>query len=369
MTAIVVGLGGMGSAALYHLARRGVHAIGLEQFSPGHLRGASHGRSRVIRQAYFEDSRYVPLLKRSYELWADLNAKAVDPIWNLCGGLAVGDPQSALIAGNLESARAHDIAHELLAPAGIAKRFPAFKPKPNEIGVYEPTAGAVFPERAVVEHLRAAIAHGAQAHFGVPVSRIDSARESVTVTMADGTVFKGERLILTAGPWLRDFAPFPVRVERNVQHWFEPPQGPAPDLVFMAQRPEWPYLLYGFPDLGEGVKAAFHHSGAFIAHAREHDERAHGEEIAGVRHALEALFGDIGKHRRSEPCMYALTPDEHFIIGTSPKDANVIVAGGFSGHGFKFCSVVGEILADLCVDGSTPLDISLFNPARFATGE
>ena len=368
MTAIVIGLGGMGSAALYHLARRGERVIGLEQFAPANTRGASHGRSRVIRQAYFEDPRYVPLLKRAYELWAELNARALENVWHLYGGLAIGDPETPLIAGNLQSARAHDIGHDVLTSNDLMKRFPAFKAKPNEIGVYEPTVGAVFPERAVVEHLRAAVDCGAQAHFGIPVSTIESGQDGVVVTMADGSVYEAERAILTAGPWLRDFAPFPVRVERNVQHWFEPPRSNSPGLVFMAERPEWPKLLYGFPDLGEGVKAAFHHTGSFIGHAREHNDATRDEEIAPVRRALEELFaGGIGPHRRSEPCMYALTPDEHFIIGSSPKNANVIVAGGFSGHGFKFCSVVGEILADLATAGTTGHDITIFDPERFST--
>ncbi len=362
MTVVVVGLGGMGSAALFHLARRGATVIGLEQFGAAHMKGASHGRSRIIRQAYFEDPRYVPLLKRAYELWAELNAGAPEPVWRLCGGVAIGTRDCALIEGNVRSALLHSIEHEVLERNDAGRRFPAFALRRDEVALYEPTVGMLFPELCVAEHLRAALAAGAQARFHTTVRDISTRGEAIVVQLSSGERIECDRLVLTAGPWIGDFARFPVRVERNVQHWFEPRANP-PEHIFMVERPTLSRLLYGFPDVGEGVKAAFHHSGEFLQAPAEHSDVTREDEVGDVRSALdEVLSGGAGRHVRSEPCMYAVTPDEHFIIGSDLERPNITVACGFSGHGFKFCSVVGEILADLVLEDSSGHDISLFDP-------
>ncbi len=367
VTIAVIGLGGMGSAALYHVTRRGASAIGIEQFGPANTKGSSHGRSRIIRQAYYEDDRYVPLLQRAYELWDELDRDAVESLWTLCGGVAIGDPQADLIAGNLRAARRYNISHEVLTPDESLRRFPELRVRENEIAVYEPTVGALFPERCVGEHLRRAVACGAQARFGVSVTAIKR-HKTLELQLSDGTTLACERLIITAGPWIAQFAQFPVRIERNVQHWFSMRPDDAPKHVFMVQRPDLPRLLYGFPDFGEGVKAAFHHSGDFLRNPGEHDDRTRPQEIEAIEAALgETFTAPLSAYVRSEPCMYTVTPDEHFIIGEMPSEANVILACGFSGHGFKFCSVIGEILADLALDGQTSADISLFDPKRFAT--
>ncbi|MFN2448716.1 MAG: N-methyl-L-tryptophan oxidase [Candidatus Baltobacteraceae bacterium] len=358
MTIVVLGLGAMGSAALYHLARRGENAIGIEQFGPAHTKGASHGRSRIIRQAYFEDPRYVPLLLRAYELWDALNEAAAESVWDLCGGLAIGMKNCALISGNLRAAQRYGLPHEVLDRRAMAERFPAFRLNADEIAVYEAAAGVLFPERCVLEHLRQAVEAGAQAHFGTRVTAIAHRSEGIELSTADGATIACDRLVATAGPWIRDFFDVPVRVERNVQHWFAKPAADAPQQIFMLERAGWPRLFYGFPDFGDGVKAAFHHSGEFVSDAGEHDPVARPDEVHAVGAALaQTLSHAPGEHLRSEPCMYAVTPDEH---------RSVAVAGGFSGHGFKFASVAGEILADLATAGTTSRDISLFDPLRFA---
>lgn len=364
MTVAVIGLGGMGSAALFHLARRGVRAIGFEQFGPAHARGASHGRSRIIRRAYFEDARYVPLLQRAYELWNELDAAAIEPVWNRCGGVTIAAPQSALVQGTVAAARTYGIEHDVFDRREAEHRFPAFRLKPDEVAVYEPSAGALIPERCVAEHLRRAVDAGAQARFGTAVRTVEERGNGIVVTTSEGERVECDGAVVTAGPWIRTFFDVPVRVERNVQHWFRP--SAPPERIFMVDRPEWTHLFYGFPDFGEGVKAAFHHSGEFIGDAACHDESTRADEIESVRGALEGvLAAGAGEYVRSEPCMYAVTPDEYFLIGKAPDRLRTVFAGGFSGHGFKFCSVVGEILAQLAVGGATSHDISLFAPRRF----
>jgi sarcosine oxidase len=371
--ALVVGLGGMGSAVLAHCAGRGMRVAGLERFAPAHARGASHGRTRIIRQAYFEGAAYVPLLRRAYVLWDDLERRTGRTLRARTGGLFVGTPDRAVVAGTLESARAHDLAHEVLDTAELRRRYPQFRPRAGEIGVFEAVAGALFPERCVLAHLEAAIADGAEAHFGIAVERWDVPAADRVVVRAGGEVLETRRLIVCAGAWLRPLvADFdvPLSIERNVQFWFAPL---APDEVrsgrlpiFALERADWPFMFYGFPDFGDGVKCAFHHSGQFCdpdALVRDVADA----EIAAARAALrEWLPSAAGELLDAAPCTYALTPDEHFVVGTHPHVPEIVLAGGFSGHGFKFCSVVGEIVADLVADGSAELDIGMFAPARFA---
>lgn len=367
MTIAVLGLGGMGSAALFHLAKRGARAIGIEQFAPAHVNGSSHGSTRIIRQAYFEDPSYVPMLLRAYELWEELDLQAPERLWSICGGLTIGLPRAQLPAGTLASAVQYALPHEVFETREARLRYPAFKVRDGEIAIFEPAAGALFPERCVAEHLRRATAVGAQTRFETPVMRIDPTERGVTLALAGGERLYADRVVLCAGAWTSELAPLPVRIERNVQHWFDPGAGAQPEHVFMVQREDWPRLLYGFPQFGEGIKAAFHHSGEYIGDAARHERGTRPDEIQTVRAALgEVLANAPGAYRRSDPCMYSMTPDEHFVIGTVPELPNVILAGGFSGHGFKFCPVIGQILADLALDGATHHDIELFEPRRFA---
>jgi sarcosine oxidase len=366
VTVAVIGLGGMGSAALYHLARRGVHAIGLEQFTPAHAKGASHGRSRIIRQAYFEDPSYVPLLRRAYELWSELNDGAAEPVWKICGGVTIGPRGAPLVEGTLLAARVHDVAHEIFSGRHARRRFPAFRTGDDDIAVYEPTVGALFPEACVREHLHRATACGAAARFETTVRAISERNGRVEIELRGGERVAADRVLICAGPWIGAFAEFPVRVERNVQHWFAPPAHDAPHEIFMVQRSGWQRLFYGFPDMGDGIKAAYHHSGEFVDSPEHHEVSARADEIARARDTLaDVLTQAVGNHLRSDPCMYALTPDEHFIIGALPGHDNTFIAGGFSGHGFKFCSVVGEMLAQIAIDGTTRHDTALFAPTRF----
>jgi sarcosine oxidase len=372
--AIVLGLGGMGSASLAHLAARGQRVLGLEQFSPTHAIGSSHGGSRIIRQAYFEHPDYVPLLLRAYELWAELEQRTGRRLFQKCGGLFAGHPAAEVVQGSIASARTYGLPHESLTAPEIRQRFPAMRPLDDEVAVYEPNAGVLFPEECVLAHLQAAVAAGAEARFGVRVEGWSpTSAGGVRVSTSEGEIEAG-RLVVTAGAWLGSAAAdmaLPLRVERNVMHWFEPAGNaaqvdPAHFPVYLLQR-KGERVLYGFPALpGHGLKAAFHGSGDVTTPAQL-NRQVSAEEVAEIRHALGGWLPEaVGAWRQSAACMYTLTPDEHFAIGLHPAHPQVIVAGGFSGHGFKFCSVVGEMVADFAVAGATALPAALFAPDRFA---
>lgn len=371
---IVLGLGGMGSAALCQIARRKRRVLGLEQFHPAHALGSSHGGSRIIRQAYFEDPSYVPMLLRAYELWEDLERSTGRHLFLQTGGLMVGAPGCAVVAGSARSAREHGLAHDLLEPDQIMRRFPAVRPRPDEIALFEAKAGLLFPEDCVAAHLQRAVAAGAEARFGVRVTGWRISSEGLVLVQTSAGELAAEGLVITAGPWLGQIAPdlgLPLNVERNVMHWFEPaanaPQfGPDQLPIYIVERPECT-PFYGFPDVGgQGIKIGYHHSQQ-VTTPEGLDRTVAPTEVAEMRKTLTDWMPDgAGRWLKSAVCMYTNTPDHNFVIGEHPNHQQVVVAGGFSGHGFKFCSVIGEVLADLALAGNTPHSIDLFRPDRFA---
>ena len=369
---IVLGLGGMGSAAAAQLARRGADVVGVEQFTPAHDRGSSHGDSRVIRQAYFEDSTYVPLLLHAYDLWDDLERD--DPgIFRLTGGLMLGRPDTDVVAGALASAREHGLPHELLDASDIRRRFPNFNPADDEVAVYESSSGFVRPERTVREHVRRAVAAGADLRFEEKALSWGADERSVRVTTTRGTI-EAERLVMAPGSWapqlLADLG-IPMVVTRQVVCWFRP-SGDAASYqlgrqpIFVWERPG--LHPYGFPGLDGrdgGVKAGLHHHGG-ETDPDELDRTVKPGEVDHVATVMRDLLPTMpGTFLRGVVCMYTTTPDQHFVIGVHPEHENVAVACGFSGHGFKFVPVVGEVLADLALEGGTRHPIGLFDPDRF----
>lgn len=370
---VVIGLGGMGSAALAHLASRGLQVIGLEQFHPAHALGSSHGGSRIIRKAYYEDPAYVPLLLRAYELWRQLEADTGANLLLQCGGLMAGYEGCEILQGSLRSARKHNLAHEVLSAADIKRRFPVLYPTLEEMALYEPDAGVLFPEACVLAHLQMAVAAGAEVRFGTPVQSWEADSNGVSVTVGDVAI-RAERLVICAGPWLAQLMAdleLPLMVERNVMHWFEPSGeksrfGPKSLPIYVLERRDEP-IFYGTPWLPEqGLKAAYHYSEQFTT-PQAIDRTVQTSEIDRMRQALTGWIPEAAASwRDSRVCMYTNTPDKHFVIGAHPRFPQVVFAGGFSGHGFKFCSVVGEILADLAAVGSTRHAIELFAPRRFA---
>jgi sarcosine oxidase len=371
---IVVGLGGMGSATVHQLAARGHRVLGLERFGPGHDRGASHGGSRITRQSYFEGPEYVPLLLRAYELFDRLATDSGRDVITLTGGVMVGRPDCRTVSGALESARLHGLEHELLDAAELRRRFPTMAPRDDEVALYEAKAGFVRPERTVLAQLELADKLGAELHFDEPMeSWSPDTGGGVRVRTAAGEYTAGQ-LVITPGPWApRLLADLGVsfRIERQVQHWFTPRGGVEP---FLADRhpiyiwePAEGHQMYGFPAIDGpdgGAKIAFFRRGTETT-PEGLDTGVHPDEIAEMAAGAGRILPDLpGEWLRGEPCLYSTTPDEHFVISRHPAHEAVTVACGFSGHGFKFVPVVGEIVADLATTGSTRHPIGLFHPSR-----
>jgi sarcosine oxidase len=371
---VVLGLGGMGSAALAHCAARGLRVLGIEQFEPLHARGASHGLTRIIRQAYFEHPSYVPLLRRAYDLWDELERRCGATLRARTGGLFAGRPGSGVVAGTLASAREHGLPCEILGADELRRRYPQMRPRDDEIGVFEAVAGALFPERCVHAHLQTAISDGAEARFGVRVSGWDRRATDRVAVHLDGERIETRRLVICAGAWLGTVASdlrLPLCVERNVQYWFTPRVAasvtPSALPIFALEREGLPFMFYGFPDFGDGVKCAFHHSHVY-GDVDTLDRSVRADEIEAAYRALRDWLPDAaGPLRAAAACTYTMTPDEHFIVGLHPEVPEVVLAGGFSGHGFKFCGVVGEMLANLVITGEPGYPIPRFAPARFAS--
>ena len=371
--AIVVGLGGMGSAAAYRLAGRGKRVLGLERFSPAHDKGSSHGRSRIIRQAYFEDPAYVPLLLRAYELWEQIESETGQELMTLTGGLMIGRRDDELVSGSVQSAEEYGLPYELLDAGEIKDRFPPFSPDPETVALYEERAGFVRPEESVKAHLDRAAALGAELRFEEQLLSWEAPEEGVRVETPEG-VYEAERLVVSPGAWapelLADLG-LPLEVTRQVMYWFEPAGGVEPFLpgrfpIFIWE-PDDGNKFYGFPaqDNDRSVKAAFFRAGGIPTTPETIDREVYQEEIDLLRNYLgESVPALAGRCLDAKACMYTNTPDEHFVISLHPEHPQVAIACGFSGHGYKFCGVVGEILADLVTEGSTRHPIDLFSPTR-----
>jgi sarcosine oxidase len=384
---IVVGLGTMGAAAAWQLARRGARVIGLDRFHPPHERGSHAGGSRIIRLAYAEGADYVPLLRRAFPLWDELSAVSGVDLITRTGGLMIGRPDSEIVGGALRSARTHDLAHEVLAPDAVAARFPAFTLAGDEVAVYEAAAGFVRPEAAIRVMLDLAAGEGADLRGGVEVLGWQAGAAGVSVSTSGGDL-TADRLVVAPGAWapeLLDSLGVPLRVSRRVQHFYARPGGADATGFRSGDLPVWmwdygPGLVgYGLPpaDSGDpsgdpavrGIKAALHHVDDPID-PNAGAGPATGGEIRAMRDWLAPRLPALARtdHLGAMACMYTLTPDEHFVLGAHPRHPSVAVACGFSGHGFKFAPVVGEILADLALDGATSHPIGLFDPARFSGG-
>jgi sarcosine oxidase len=362
----IVGLGAMGSAAAFELARRGSDVIGFDRFTPPHTLGSSHGDTRIIREAYFEHSVYVPMVQRAFELWRQLEGRSGAALLRQTGGLMIGAPGCTLVEGALRSARAHSLEHAVLSADDIRERYPVLHPQPEMVGVWEPRAGVLSPEASVAAQLEQARQFGATLRFDEPVQQWRADGDHVSVTTALGR-YRARQLIISAGAWLHGLLPgmrLPFHVERQVLHWFEPSREAD---AFTPQRCPihlWQFdgdrYFYGFPDMGTGVKLAFHHAGEITTVDGVHRNVAMAE-VDAVRAAVRRFVPAAdGRLRASVVCLYTNTPDEHFWIDWHPEHSNVLVASPCSGHGFKFAPVVGEILADLVENKQAAFDLSLF---------
>ena len=352
---IVIGVGGMGSAALYHLARSGCRVLGLERFGIPHTFGSSHGFTRMIRLAYFAGAEYVPLVRAAYRGWRELEDVSGESILRITGGLDIGRPDSWIVEGSRRACLEHGLPFEELDAAEVNRRFPGYRLPDSMRAIYQPDAGYVRSEAAIRAYAAAAEALGAEiaTHSAVQTwerhgagFRVHTARDS----------YRARKLIFTAGAWaghlLPELRPL-CRPERQVVLWTEPlraaPFDPARFPVFVLISPSGGY--YGFPNVGgNGFKIGkFNHRREQVADPTLLDRECHPEDEAVLREPLEAWFPEAnGPTRRMMACMFTNTPDEHFILDRLPDHEDVYVAAGFSGHGFKFCGVIGRILADWC---------------------
>jgi sarcosine oxidase len=371
---IVAGLGGMGSAAAYHLAGRGKRVLGLERHTAAHDKGSSHGQSRIIRQAYFEDPAYVPLLLRAYELWERLERETGEDLMTLTGGLMIGPPESRTFTGSKATADEYGLPYEVFDTGELKRRYPMFEPTEGTIALFEEMAGFVRPEVAVKAHLERAASLGADLRFEEMILSWELTDSGVRVETASD-VYEAERLIVTAGAWapklLADLG-LPLEVTRQILFWFDPIGGVEPFLpgrfpVYIWE-PEDGNSFYSMPahdGPDGGVKVAFFRADGTPADPDTIDREVHDDEVDFIRSYLERYVPALdGELLYARTCMYTNTPDEHFVISTHPEYPQVAIAAGFSGHGYKFCGVVGEILADLVTEGKTSHPIDLFSPER-----
>ena len=367
----IVGLGAMGGAAAYHLARRGLRVVGFDRHSPPHDQGSSHGETRIIREAYAEGVAYVKIVQRAYELWAELEEESGRDLYLQTGGLMFGSAGSEVVSGAETSAKTHNLAYEKLSADEIRHRYKIFTPDDDMSAISDPRAGILYPEACVEAHMELAERHGAELFFDDPVISWSSTSSGVTVTTEAGT-YSAQSLILAAGAWLPRLLnglEVPLQVERQVLMWHEPITNS--DLFSPEQCPIFIWdtgpgvHFFGFPDLGTGVKVARMHYGETTSPEglrRETDS----DDLPPVQSFLERYMPDVpGRLLDSQVCMFTNTPDEDFLVDLHPEYQNVVIASPCSGHGFKFASAMGEILADLATAGESNLDISMFGLDRF----
>ena len=369
--AIVIGVGGMGSAAVYHLAQRGLKVLGLEQYDIPHDLGSSHGYSRMIRYTLQEHPSYVPLVRRAYELWHHLENAAGERLVVTTGSVRAGPPESPYFQNAKESCDAHNIPYEILSGRELKKRFPGYD-LPDEIAsIYQPDGGFLLPERCIVNHVRAAQEAGAEIHGRETVLDWEPIGEGVSVR-TDRDVYTADKLVVTAGAWAAKMAPQVAEYavpERQVLGWFQPER---PELFRPESFPVFGVLseegrYYGFPSYSvPGFKIGRSHHLQQQVDPDNMDRDVHPEDEEILRRFISRYFPlAAGPVLALKTCMYTNTPDEHFIIDVLPSCPQVSVAAGFSGHGFKFASVIGEIMADLAQHRETQHDISLFRLDRF----
>jgi len=370
---IVAGVGAMGSQACWHLARRGQRVLGLDRYDIPNSMGSSHGVHRIIRLAYFEHPSYVPILRRAYALWRETEQLAGEQLLYVTGSLDIGREGSPVIAGSLESCRRHALPHEVLPATEVNARHPGYRLPEGFEAVYQPDGGFVAAERSVVAAARLAMDAGAvlRAREAVHGFEVLPRGQGVEVR-TDRGVYRARRLVMAAGAWIGEHVPAlkPVAVpERQTLGWFQPKR---PDLFRLGAFPVsnlksdvghfYQFPVWGVPGFKIGLYHHLKEQGPADALSRE----PNANDEAALRRGLEAFFPDAdGDVLALRTCLFTNTPDEHFVIDRLPDAPEVVVASPCSGHGFKFSSAIGEILADLAMDRAPRFDLSLFSLSRF----
>jgi sarcosine oxidase len=346
----------MGSAVARALARAGLRVAGCDARQPPHDKGSSHGESRIIRAAYFEDPVYAPLARRAQALWRELEAESGRALLRVTGGLNIGPREGMLVRGALESARTHNIAHEQLDGVELQRRYAALRVAAHDVAVWEPDAGILDPEASVSALGDSARRAGAQLGTGNSMVSWKATGDGIQVRTAGGD-FHARNLILALGAWLPAFhAQLPLRVTRQSVFWFEtsdPPIHSADRLPHYLIEFEPGRVFYGFPDLGNGLKCAIHHEGADTS-PDQVDRTLQSSEVEQVRALLERYIPRAnGTLLRDSTCLYTNTPDGHFVIDRDPDTSGVWLFSACSGHGFKFAPAVAELLLHALAAGGT----------------
>lgn len=367
---IVLGLGANGSSAIYHLSKTGHNVLGIDRFTPPHSRGSSHGQSRIIRQAYHENPLYVPFVKEAYNFWDEIEKTSGKQLLLRTGGIMLGDENSSVIKGAKLSAETHHVSAEYLENDSIKKRFPALRPTVNTVAILDKDAGILLPEKCIQTYLEEAQKNGAQLHYNEQVIRILPNKNFVEI-ITDTHTYQATKLIVSAGAWLTELMPelqLPLTVERQVLYWLKDKKSASyftPDRLPIYI---WEYapgnIFYGFPDLGDGIKIAFHYNGEMITpDALKPDVSP--QEIGSMIEVAETYLDIKPLFNYSTTCMYTNTPDANFIIDFHPQYNNVIIASPCSGHGFKFASLTGKLLCDMALGKSVAFDLLPFRISRF----
>lgn len=361
----------MGSAALYHLSKRGGTALGIDQFDVPNEMGSSHGLTRIIRLAYHEHSSYVPLLLRAFELWRNLEEEAKEHLLVRTGSVDAGLPGSSVFEGSLKSCQIHNLRHEVLTSAQLHARFPGYQLPADMMAVLQQDGGYLRPEACISAHVAMAKSRGAQIHTGEKVISWEPSQGGVRVTTEDGT-YSADRLVCSAGAWMPKLVKSLQEIaipERQVVVWFEPRR---PEYFSIENFPVFNLIgqegnYYGFPIAeSPGFKVGRYHHRNEIANPDQINRECYPEDESLLREFVERYFPDAaGPAIHMQCCLFTNTPDGHFILDVHPEWPQVIVASPCSGHGFKFSSVIGEILADLAESGETAHDISMHRLNRF----
>jgi sarcosine oxidase len=369
--AIVLGVGGMGSAALYHLARRGVRVLGLERYNIPHEMGSSHGLTRIIRLAYYEHPSYVPLLRRAYELWRQLENTVQERLLIITGSIDASPEDDEVFTGSKKSCDIHHLTHDVLDSHALNARFPGYHFPQGIMALYQPDGGFLLSERCIVAHVMAAQELGAEVHGREQVMGWEPKGNGVEVR-TDREHYSADKLVICGGAWGAKLVPELSTLavpERQVLAWFQPLR---PALFTTATFPVFNMAVeegryYGFPMYGiPGFKVGRYHHLAQNVDPDSMDREAHREDEEVLRGYTARYFPEAaGPTMSLKTCLFTNTPDEHFILDLHPGFPQVALAAGFSGHGFKFCSVVGEIMADLAQHGHSRHDLQLFKIQRF----
>ncbi|KLK94288.1 methyltryptophan oxidase [Microvirga vignae] len=380
----VIGLGAMGSAALYQLAKRGVRAVGIDRFAPPHDQGSTYGETRITRQAVGEGEVYVPLVLRSNEIWKELEAETGEQLLTRSGCLIVettapvsnGTIRAAFLARTQKAAIAYNIPHEMLDAPEIRRRYPQFTPREDEIGYFEPGGGYLNPERCVAVQLERARALGAITQLGTRVLSVAPDGDGVRVVTEQGELLAAQAIIsagswapsLLGGPFTRLLSP-----SRQVMHWFEVDPSYAEHWakspVFIWSHGSSPNdLFYGFPSLSgsNAIKTAGEQYDAFV-HPDKIERAVAPAESAAMRneHLAGRVQGLRPHAQRAMTCLYTVTPDSNFLIDRHAENDRILVVSPCSGHGFKHSAAIGEVAAQCIVDGRSRINISAFGLARF----